>query len=236
MECSAILSAVGSEECLEAQMRTDTEIERDVKEELRWDPDLDATDIAVSVRNGVVTLTGFVKSFTDKLEAEAAAKRVAGVAGVANDLEVRLPAVDQRPDPEIARDAVAAIKSQLPISAEKIKVVVKNGWVTLEGIVEWQYQRTTAEAAVRRIKGVKGITNAILLKPRAQPSEIKRKIQDALLRSAEVDANHIVVEADGSVVTLKGTVRSWIEREEAERAAWSAPGVTSVVDQITVQP
>jgi osmotically-inducible protein OsmY len=217
-------------------MRTDTEIERDVKEELRWDPDLDATDIAVSVRNGVVTLTGFVKSFTDKLEAEAAAKRVAGVAGVANDLEVRLPAVDQRPDPEIARDAVAAIKSQLPISAEKIKVVVKNGWVTLEGIVEWQYQRTTAEAAVRRIKGVKGITNAILLKPRAQPSEIKRKIQDALLRSAEVDANHIVVEADGSVVTLKGTVRSWIEREEAERAAWSAPGVTSVVDQITVQP
>jgi len=217
-------------------MRTDAEIERDVKEELRWDPDLDATDIAVSVRNGVVTLTGFVKSFTDKLEGEAAAKRVAGVVAVANDIQVKLPSSDERPDPEIARDAVAAVNSQLPISAEKIKVVVKNGWVTLEGVVEWQYQRTTAEAAVRRIKGVKGIINEILLKPRAQPSEIKRKIQDALLRSAEVDANHIVVEADGSVVTLKGRVRSWIEREEAERAAWSAPGVTSVVDQITVQP
>jgi osmotically-inducible protein OsmY len=217
-------------------MRTDAEIERDVKEELRWDPDLDATDIAVSVTNGVVTLTGFVKSFTDKLEAEAAAKRVAGVVAVANDIQVKMPSSDERPDPEIARDAVAAIKSQLPISAEKIKAVVKDGWVTLEGVVEWQYQRTTAEAAVRRIKGVKGIINAILLKPRAQPSEIKRKIQDALLRSAEVDANHIVVEADGSVVTLKGRVRSWIEREEAERAAWSAPGVTSVVDQITVQP
>jgi osmotically-inducible protein OsmY len=217
-------------------MRTDAEIERDVKEELRWDPDLDATDIAVSVRNGVVTLTGFVKSFTDKLEAEAAAKRVAGVVAVANDIQVKMPSSDERPDPEIARDAVAAIKSQLPISAEKIKAVVKDGWVTLEGVVEWQYQRTTAEAAVRRIKGVKGIINAILLKPRAQPSEIKRKIQDALLRSAEVDANHIVVEADSSVVTLKGRVRSWIEREEAERAAWSAPGVTSVVDQITVQP
>lgn len=217
-------------------MRTDAEIERDVKEELRWDPDLDATDIAVSVTNGVVTLTGFVKSFTDKLEAEAAAKRVAGVVAVANDIQVKMPSSEERPDPEIARDTVAAIKSQLPISAEKIKVVVKDGWVTLEGVVEWQYQRTTAEAAVRRIKGVKGIINAILLKPRAQPSEIKRKIQDALLRSAEVDANHIVVEADGSVVTLKGRVRSWIEREEAERAAWSAPGVTSVVDQITVQP
>ena len=217
-------------------MRTEAEIERDVKEELRWDPDLDATDIAVSVTNGVVTLTGFVKSFTDKLEAEAAAKRVAGVVAVANDIQVKMPSSDERPDPEIARDAVAAIKSQLPISAEKIKAVVKDGWVTLEGVVEWQYQRTTAETAVRRIKGVKGIINAILLKPRAQPSEIKRKIQDALLRSAEVDANHIVVEADGSVVTLKGRVRSWIEREEAERAAWSAPGVTSVVDQITVQP
>jgi osmotically-inducible protein OsmY len=217
-------------------MRTDVEIERDVKEELRWDPDLDATDIAVSVRNGVVTLTGFVKSFTHKLEAEAAAKRVAGVAGVANDLEVRLPAVDQRPDPEIARDAVAAIKSQLPISAEKIKVVVKNGWVTLEGEAEWQYQRTTAEAAVRKIKGVKGITDAIQLKPRATPSEIKHKIEEALKRSAEIDANRIDVEADGSVVILKGTVRSWVEREEAERAAWSAPGVTNVVDQITVHP
>jgi osmotically-inducible protein OsmY len=217
-------------------MRSDGEIEKDVKEELRWDPDLDASDIAVSVKNGVVTLTGFAKSFSDKLEAEAAAKRVAGVAGVANDLEVRLPAVDQRPDPEIARDAVAAIKSQLPISAEKIKVVVKNGWVTLEGEAEWQYQRTTAEAAVRKIKGVKGITNAILLKPRAKPSEIKHKIEEALKRSAEIDANRIDVEADGSVVVLKGTVRSWVEREEAERAAWSAPGVTSVVDQITVHP
>jgi osmotically-inducible protein OsmY len=217
-------------------MRSDAEIEKDVKEELRWDPDLDASDIAVSVKNAVVTLTGFAKSFSDKLEAEAAVKRVAGVAGVANDLEVRLPAADQRPDPEIARDAVAAIKSQLPISAEKIKVVVKNGWVTLEGEAEWQYQRTTAEAAVRKIKGVKGITNAILLKPRAKPSEIKHKIEEALKRSAEIDANRIDVEADGSVVVLKGTVRSWVEREEAERAAWSAPGVTSVVDQITVHP
>ena len=217
-------------------MRSDSEIERDVKEELQWDPDLDATDIAVSAKKGVVTLTGFVRSYTDKYEAEAAAKRVAGVAGVANDIEVRMPSVDERPDPEIARDAVAAIKSQLPISSEHIKVVVKNGWVTLEGQVEWQYQRSTAETAVRRIKGVKGVSNLIQLKPRDAPAEIKKKIQEAFKRNAEVDANRIMVETNGGEVILKGTVRSWIEREEAERVAWSAPGVTKVEDHIIVTP
>lgn len=217
-------------------MKTDSEIERDVKDELNWDPDLDATDIAISVKKGVVTLAGFVKSFMDKYEAEAAVKRVSGVIAVANDLEVRLPSLDARPDPEIARDAAAALKSQLPFSYDKIKVVVKNGWIELEGKVEWQYQRSTAENAVRRIKGVKGVTNSVTLKPTAEPSEIKRKIQEAFRRSAEVDANRINVDADGSVVTLKGTVRSWIERDEAERAAWAAPGVTSVVDQIVVSP
>lgn len=217
-------------------MKSDSEIERDVKHELTWDPDLDATDIAVSVNKGVVTLTGFVKSFTDKYQAETAVKRVGGVVAVANDIEVRLPHLDARPDPEVARDAVAAIKSQLPISSDKIKVVVKNGWITLEGQVEWQYQRNTAENAVRRIKGVKGVNNSISLKPQVEPSEIKRKIQDAFKRSAEVDSNRIQVEADGSVVTLKGTVRSFMEREEAERAAWAAPGVTNVIDQIVVSP
>jgi osmotically-inducible protein OsmY len=217
-------------------MRFDSEIERDVKDELQWDPDLDATNIAVSVKDGVVTLAGYVKSYTDKYEAEAAAKRVASVRAVANDLEVRLPSVDERPDPDIARDAVAAIKSQLPISSEHIKVVVKNGWVNLEGQVEWQYQRSTAENAVRRIKGVKGVSNLIQLRPRAQPEDIKRKIQEAFKRNAEVDANRIMVETNGSEVILKGTVRSWVEREEAERVAWSAPGVTKVEDRIAVSP
>jgi osmotically-inducible protein OsmY len=213
-----------------------SEIEQDVREELQWDPDLDASDIAVSVKDGVVTLAGFVKSYTDKYEAEAAAKRVAGVVAVANDLEVRLPSVDERPDPDIARDAVAALKSMLPISYQSIKIVVKNGWVTLEGQVEWQYQRQTAENAVRRIKGVKGVSNLIQLKPRAEPEQIKKKIQEAFRRNAELDANRIMVETNGSEVILKGTVRSWIEREEAERVAWSAPGVTKVVDQIIVSP
>lgn len=217
-------------------MKSDSEIEKDVRAELEWDPDLDASDIAVSVKKGVVMLSGFVKSFTDKYEAEAAAKRVAGVVGIANDLEVRMPAVDERPDPDIARDAVAALKSQLPISSENMRVIVKGGWVTLEGEAEWQYQRQTAENAVRRIKGVKGVSNTIVLRPHAEPDEVKRKIQEALRRSAEVDASRITVDARGSEVVLKGRVRSWIEREEAERAAWAAPGVTKVDDQIIVSP
>src|SRR3954447_14750728 len=126
-------------------MKSDSEIERDVRDELNWDPDLDAEDIAVSVKNGVVTLAGFTKSYTDRLEAEIAAKRVAGVRAVVNDIEVRLPAIDQRPDPDIARDAVAALKQELPISHDKIKVVVRDGWITLEGAVDWQYQKTTAD-------------------------------------------------------------------------------------------
>src|SRR5437660_6138690 len=146
-------------------MRSDSDIKRDVEDELRWDPDLDATDIAVTVKSGVVTLAGFTRSYSDKLEAEAAAKRVAGVLGVANDIEVRLPALDQRPDPEIARDAIAAIKNRVPVVAEQIKALVRNGWITLEGEVEWDYQRSAAESAVRRVKGLKGVTNTIQVKP-----------------------------------------------------------------------
>jgi osmotically-inducible protein OsmY len=217
-------------------MKSDSEIERDVRDELKWDPDLDAEDIAVSVKNGVVTLAGFTRSYSDRLEAEAAAKRVAGVLAVANDIEVRLPAIDQRPDPDIARDAVSALKAELPISYDRIKVILKDGWVTLEGAVEWQYQKNTADSAVRKVKGVKGVTNVITVKPKVEPSELQRKIQEAFKRNAEVDANRITVEAKGSEVILKGTVRSWIEREEAERVAWSAPGVTKVEDRIVVSP
>ena len=217
-------------------MRPDSDIERDVKDELQWRPDLDTTDIAVSVKNGVVTLTGFVHSYVDKYDAEAATKRVAGVVGMANDIEVRLRNVDAKPDPEIAREAVAAIKSQLPYSWENIKVIVKDGWVHLEGEEESQFQRDTAEKAVCRLRGVKGVSNLIKLKPRAQLSEIKRKIQEAFKRNAELDADRIVVEAKGSEVILKGTVRSWAELDEAERVAWSAPGVIKVENRIVVRP
>jgi osmotically-inducible protein OsmY len=217
-------------------MRSDEEIKRDVEEELEWDPDLQHADIAVAVKDRVVTLTGFVRSWGQKRAAEEAAKRVAGVLGVVNDIEVRLPIIHQRPDPEIARDAVDAIKLWLPFSYKKIKVIVKDGWVTLEGEVEWNYQREAAEKAVSRIKGVKGVSNFIQIKPRAAPTDIKRKIEEAFRRSAEVDASRITVETEDGVVILRGTVRSWAGREEAERAAWAAPGVKRVENLIVVSP
>src|SRR3569623_3833278 len=188
-------------------MKTDSDIKRDVETELKWDPDIDPTDIGIAVKDGVVTLTGFVRSYSQKWQAEVDTKRVAGVRGVANDLEVRLPTGSERPDPEIARDAVAALKNELPYSSEHIKVVAKNGWVTLEGEAEWQFQRCRAEAAVRRITGITGVSNLIMLKPRVAPSDIKEKIEEAFKRSAEVDASRITVEANGGEVTLRGTVR-----------------------------
>ena len=215
-------------------MRLDSDIRRDVEDELRWDPDIDATDIAVAVHNGVVALTGFVRSYSQRTQAERDAKRVAGVVGVANDIEVRLPVIDQRPDPDIVRDAVSALKSELPYSSENIKVIAKDGKITLEGSVEWNYARERAETAVKRIRGVKGVTNSITLKPKVAPHEIRRKIEDAFRRSAEIDASRVTVEANGSEVILRGTVKSWAEREEAERVAWAAPGVTKVDNRVTI--
>jgi osmotically-inducible protein OsmY len=217
-------------------MKSDSDIKRDVEAELAWDPDINAADVGVSVKDGVVTLTGFVRSYAQKWEAEKAAKRVDGVRAVANDIEVRLPAGDERPDPEIARDAVAALKSNLPYSSENIKIVVKSGWVTLEGEVEWQFQRARAEESVRRIRGVKGVSNFIALKPGVSPGDIKSKIEEAFKRNAEVDANNITVEVNGGEVTLRGSVKSWAERQEAERTAWRAPGVLKVNNLITVSP
>jgi osmotically-inducible protein OsmY len=217
-------------------MRNDGDIKRDVEEELRFDPDLDATDIAVAVKDGVVTLTGFVKSYTAKYDAETTVKRVAGVLGVANDIEVRLPSADQRPDPEIAREAVEAIRHRHPLAADGIKVIVREGWATLEGQVEWNFQREGAANAVRRVRGVKGVSNLLQVKPRVAPDDIKRKIEEAFRRSAEVDASRVTVEANGSEVILRGAVRSWAERQEAERAAWAAPGVTQVDNRITISP
>lgn len=217
-------------------MLADSKIKQDVEEELQFDPDIDATDIAVSVNSGVVTLTGFVRSYLQKMEAEADAKRVAGVLGVVNDIEVRLPNIDQRPDPEIAREAIAQIKNELPNAWDKIRVVIRKGWVTLEGEVEWNHQRERAEDAVKRVVGVTGVTNSIEVKPRTAPVEIKRKIEEALRRSAEVDASRINVETNGDEVILTGTVRSWAERQDAERAAWWAPGVKAVRNNIIVSP
>jgi osmotically-inducible protein OsmY len=211
---------------------TDQEIQTDVLAELRWDHRVQANEIGVAVKDGVVTLTGTVDTYLKKWRAEEAARRVSGVVAVANDITVRT--IGERTDTDIAAAAVSALKWNTSIPAEKIQVTVEKGWVTLKGEVEWQYQKEEVERVVRRLWGVKGVSNLVALKPLASPTDLKKKIEDALVRTAEVEANNITVEVQGSKAVLKGKVRSWAEKQEAERTAWLAPGITSVDNQIKV--
>ncbi|MGZ3675646.1 MAG: BON domain-containing protein, partial [Ktedonobacterales bacterium] len=198
-----------------ATVRSDEEIQRDVFEELKWDTRVQPNEIGVAVNEGVVTLTGWVDSYLKKWAAEEAVLRVRGVKAVANDIEVRLPIDAERTDADIAAAAVRALEWDALVPLENIKVAVSKGWVTLEGEVEWQYQKEDAERVVRRLAGVRGVTNLITVRPTARPTpeDLKKKIEDALVRNAQMDANRITVEVEGGKVILRGTVRSWAERQ-----------------------
>lgn len=217
-----------------ANEKTDEEIQRDVLAELKWDARVLPNEIGVAVKGGVVTLTGHVDSFYKKWAAEDAAHRVRGVRAVANDLEVDLPSTSERTDDQIAAAAATALEADALLGPRHLQITVSDGWITVKGEVEWCFERDDAERLLRRLWGVKGVTNLITVKARPTPTELKDKIEQALHRLAELDARCIDVEIEGSKAILKGTVRSWAERDEAERTVWTAPGITQVEDELQV--
>ncbi len=214
--------------------RSDTDIHKDIVAEFHWEPSLRDDDIAVAVRDGVVTLAGFADSYADKWKAERIASKIRGVKAIANDIEIKLPSASQRADPDIARAVVNALQWNISVPADRIKTKVEKGWVTLEGEADYNYQKDAAERAIRYLTGVKGITNLITVKQRATPADLKERIKEALQRSAQFDAERITVEVQGNKAILRGTVRSYAEMKEAERAALKAPGITEVENRLTV--
>ena len=215
-------------------MRSDAQLQQNVIDELRWDPALRDEEIGVAVKDGVVTLTGCVSSYGDKYSAERAAERISGVNAVADDLVVVDTDSSRRTDTDIAHAVAISLMLNVQVPTS-IKATVTAGWVTLSGSTAWHYQRNAAAQALRYLGGVRGVTNAITVMPAiASPTDVSQRIERALRRSAELDSKNVVVQAHDGLVTLRGTVRSWAERVDAERAAWSAPGVREVVDKLAV--
>ncbi len=217
-------------------IRTDEAIQADVLEELKWDTRVQPNEIGIAVKDGIVTLTGWVDSYLKKMAAQEAAHRVRGVKAVANDIEVRLPGSAERTDADLAKAVLNALRWEANIPAGKLDVTVSQGWVTLKGEVEYGFQKRDAERAVQRLSGVKGVTNLITIKPLVSPTDLNQQIERALVRNAETDARQITVEVQGGKVILRGTVRSYAEKQAAEDTAWSAPGVSEVDNQIMISP
>jgi osmotically-inducible protein OsmY len=217
-------------------MKTDMQLKQDVLTELDWEPSVNAAHIGVSINDGVVTLTGHVPSFAEKHAAEKAAKRVYGIKAVADEIDVKLPSSSRRTDGDIATTCVKALKDNETVPDQRIKILVDSGRVTLEGEVEWQYQKDAALASIRYLAGVAGVTNCIRIKPRVSPADVKTMIEQALKRSAQEDARRISVKVEGAKVILHGSVRSLSEKDEAGWAAWAAPGIVDVKNDLSVTP
>jgi len=215
---------------------TDNDLKQHVQSALDWEPSLDAKDIGISVDEAVVTLRGNVASYAEKVTAERVTLRVYGVKAVANDLAVHLINAFERTDTELAQATVAALKWNTMVPNDRVTVTVSNGWLALNGTLDWQYQKDAAARAVRDLTGVKGVTNNITVKPRVRTIDVRDKIEAAFKRSAEIDARRVNVTATDGKVILSGNVHSWAERQEAERAAWAAPGVTQVEDRLAIVP
>lgn len=216
--------------------RTDEEIQRDILDELKWDSRVQPNEVGISVKDGIVALTGWVDSFLKKRAAEEVAQRILGVKAVANDIEVRLPGFAERTDADLAKAVVNALRWHAGIPAGNLDVTVSNGWVTLKGEVEYGSQKREAGHALESLSGIKGVTNLIVVKPRVSPTDLRQGIEKAFRRNAELDAQHISVEVNGSKVILHGTVRYYVEKKEAEDAAWRCPGVTEVDNRISISP
>ena len=212
----------------------DRNLHQAILDEFEWDPSFNAAHVGVAVEDGIVTLTGHVSSYAEKVAAEHAAKRVLGVRGVAQEIEVRYPSDKKTADDQIARRALDILSWNTTIPADKISVTVQKGWVTLNGEVNWGYQRQEAENAVRKLSGVTGVTNAIKIKTTVKATDVKERIEKALKRNAEMEANNIQVSVSDGKVVLEGKVKAWYERNLAERTAWAAPGVTVVEDRISI--
>lgn len=217
-------------------MKSDAILRDDIIDELNWEPSVDSSKIGVAVKDGIVTLSGTVPSFIEKTDAEKAVKRVDGVKAVVQNIDVRLKSTSVRTDEEIAEVALKNLKWNTNVPEDNIILKVEDGWITLEGEVLWNYQKEAAKSAVKGLIGVKGVNNFIKVESKIQPENLKEKIKNSFIRNASIDAENVRVDVVGNKAILKGTVQSWAEKRQAERAVWSAPGIFEIENKLEIKP